>query len=323
MKKRDPVVEALNELAEVRRGAVGEDSARRIGGFLGNRSNLVVAKAAKVAGELGIEGLIPSLVAAFERLMADPAKPDKGCAAATAIVEALYAMDYDQSDVYLRGIRHVQMEGSFGPPVDAAAQLRGDCALGLMRTRHPNALFEVVRLLADKEPEARIGAARALGMAGETGELVLLLKTLTGDRELEVLAACFSGLLASRTERSVALVASYLDGGDPATVEAAARALSASRMPRAVAALREKWARTAQAPLRQMLLAALAAAREDSALEFLLGLAAEGDERVAAEAIGALGAYRDDQRVRKLLEEAVERRGDAGLMGRFRVEFGR
>ena len=190
MKRRDPVVEALDTLAELRRG--GEDSTRRIGEFLWNRSNLVVAKAAKVAGELRIEALVPNLAAAFERLMADPAKLDKGCAAATAIVEALYVMDYDQSDVYLRGGRHVQMEGSFGPPVDAAAQLRGDCALGLVRTRHPDALFEVVRLLADKEPQARIGAARALGLAGETGELVLLLKTLTGDRELDVVATTVS-----------------------------------------------------------------------------------------------------------------------------------
>ena len=322
MKRRDPVVEALNELAELRRGEVSEASARRIGEFLGNRSNLVVAKAAKAVGELRIEELVPNLVAAFERLMVDPAKLDKGCAAATAIVEALYAMDYDQSDVYLRGARHVQMEASFGPPVDAAAQLRGDCALGLVRTRHPDALFEVVRLLADKEPQARIGAARALGLAGETGELVLLLKTLTGDRELDVLAECFSGLLASRTERSVALVASYLDGGDPATVEAAALALGASRTPQAVAALREKWARPAQAPLRKVLLAALAAAREDSALEFLLGLAAEAETHVVTEAIAALRAYRNDRRVRALLEETLERRGEAGLMDAFRGEFG-
>ena len=315
------MVEALDTLAELRRG--GEDSTRRIGEFLWNRSNLVVAKAAKVAGELRIEALVPNLAAAFERLMADPAKLDKGCAAATAIVEALYVMDYDQSDVYLRGGRHVQMEGSFGPPVDAAAQLRGDCALGLVRTRHPDALFEVVRLLADKEPQARIGAARALGLAGETGELVLLLKTLTGDRELDVVAECLSGLLASRTERSVALVAGYLDGGDPATVEAAALALGASRMPQAIAALREKWARTAQAPLRKVLLAALAAAREDSALEFLLGLAAEGDARTVTEAIAALRAYRNDQRVRAMLGETLERRGDAGLLDRFQAEFGR
>jgi hypothetical protein len=119
----------------------------------------------------------------------------------------------------------------------------------------------------------------------------------------------------------VALVASYLDGGDPATVEAAALALGASRMPQAVAALREKWARTAQAPLRKVLLAALAA-REDSALEFLLGLAAEAETHVVTEAIAALRAYRNDRRVRALIEETLERRGEAGLMEAFRGEFG-
>jgi hypothetical protein len=94
-------------------------------------------------------------------------------------------------------------------------------------------------------------------------------------------------------------------------------------MPQAIAALREKWARTAQAPLRKVLLAALAAAREDSALEFLLGLAAEGDARTVTEAIAALRAYRNDKRVRAMLGETLERRGDAGLLDRFQAEFGR
>jgi len=299
MKKRDPVLDALNALSDLRHTSGAGAFACQP--YLANRSNLVVAKAAKLAGDLRIADLVPTLAATFHRLMADPAKLDKGCAALTAIVEALYALDYEDSDVYLAGARHVQMEGSFGPPVDAAAQLRGDCALGLMRTRHPDALFEVVRLLADKEPPARIGAARALGLAGETGELVLLLKTLSGDREPDVLAECFSGMLASRTERSVAFVASYLDDEDPVVVESAALALGASRLAQAVATLRDKFARTVQAPLRQVLLAALASARDDAALSFLRSLVAGADSRIAAEAVAALQPYRNDPRIRALL----------------------
>ena len=321
MRKRDPVEDALNALSELRRGPISEPSARQIGTFLGNRSNLVVAKAAKIAGELRIVELVPDLAAAYRRLMVNPAKLDKGCAAVTAIVEALYAMDYDEPGVYLQGARHIQMEPSFGPPVDAAAQLRGDCALGLVRTRHPDALFEVARLLADKEPRARMGAARALGLAGETGELLLLSKVLAGDSEPDVLAECFSGMLASGTERSVSFVASYLDHEDQAIVEAAAFALGASRVPQAVGALRERWERAVQAPLRKALLFALATARQDSALEFLLSLVAGADARIALEAIAALAAYRNDERVRTLLEETVERRGDVQLMGAFHAEF--
>jgi HEAT repeat protein len=233
-------------------------------------------------------------------------------------------MDYESADVYLKGVRHIQLEASFGPPVDAAAQLRGDSALGLVRTRHPDALFEVVRLLADKEPRVRMGAARALGsVVGETGELLLLLKALSGDGEPDVLAECFSGMLASGTDRSLSFVASYLDHEDEAIAEAAALSLGASRLPRAIDALREKWDRTVQGSVRKTLLLALATARQDAAFEFLLSLVASGDPRIAVDVIQALGAYRNDERTRKSLEEAVERRGDRRLTDAFHAEFHR
>ncbi len=309
MRRRDPTEEALNSLSELRR----QPDSGRLRAFLGNRSNLVVAKAAKIAGDLRIAELVPDLAAAFHRLMADAAKLDKGCAGTSAIVAALYAMDYDSADVYLKGVRHIQMESAYGPPVDAAAQLRGDSALGLVGTRHPDALFEVVRLLADKEPRARMGAARAIGsLAGETGELLLLLKVLAGDSEPDVLGECFSGLLACGSERSLRLVCAYLDDEDQAIAEAAILALGASRLPGAIDALREKWGRTVHGPIRKTLLLALATARQDSALDFLVSLVAEGDARVASEVTAALRAYRNDERMRKALEEALEKRGAAG-----------
>jgi HEAT repeat protein len=309
MRRRDPTEEALNSLSELRR----QPDSEQLRAFLSDRSNLVVAKAAKIAGDLRIAELVPDLAAAFHRLMANPAKLDKGCAGTSAIVAALYAMDYDSADVYLKGVRHIQMEPSFGPPADAAAQLRGDSALGLVRTIHPDALFEVVRLLADKEPRARMGAARAIGsVAGETGELLLLLKVLAGDSEPDVLGECFAGMLASGAGRSLSLVRAYLDYEDQAIAEAAILALGASRLPGAIDALREKWGRTAHGPIRKTLLLALATARQDSALEFLLSLVADGDSRVSSEVVAALRAYRNDERVRKALEEALEKRRTAG-----------
>jgi HEAT repeat protein len=309
MRRRDPTEDALNSLSELRR----QPDFEQLRAFLSNRSNLVAAKAAKIAGDLGIAELVPDLAATFHRLMANPSKLDKGCAAVTAIVAALYSMDYDSADVYLQGVRHVQMEASYGPPVDAAAQLRGDSALGLVRTRHPDALFEVVRLLADKEPRARMGAARAIGsVAGETGELLLLLKALAGDSEPDVLGECFSGMLASGSERSLSFVRGHLDHEDQAIAEAAILALGASRLPGAIDALREKWGRTAHGAIRKTLLLALATARQDSALEFLLSLVAEGDARVASEVTTALRTYRNEERVRKALEEALEKRGAGG-----------
>lgn len=299
MKRRDPVEETLDALSELRRNPDPE----QLRNLLAHRSNLVVAKAAQIAGELRAAELIPDLVAAFDRLMAIPARLDKGCAAVTAIAGALYAMDYDGADVYRKGVRHVQMEPSYGLPVDAAAQLRADSALGLVRTLHPDALFEVVRLLADKEPRVRMGAARAIGsVAVETAELLLMLKVLTGDEEADVMGECFSGMLASGTERSLAFVAAYIDNQDQSIAEAAILALGATRMPGAIDALRDKWTRTAQGSVRKVLLLALATSRQDSALDFLLSLARGDDSRIAREVATALRTYRNDERVRKALD---------------------
>src|ERR1051325_3831837 len=64
------------------------------------------------------------------RWMQQPAKLDKACAATTQIVNALYELDYVEPEVFLQGIHHVQMEGSFGPPVDAAACQTGQSLRG-------------------------------------------------------------------------------------------------------------------------------------------------------------------------------------------------
>ena len=46
----------------------------------------------------------------------------------------------------------MQKEGSFGPPVDVAAELRGVCALGLVKIGYGDVLVELTDLLADVEP---------------------------------------------------------------------------------------------------------------------------------------------------------------------------
>ncbi|HZU27956.1 MAG TPA: HEAT repeat domain-containing protein [Bryobacteraceae bacterium] len=323
MKRADPVEHALNSLADLRRTPETAEHVTQLRAFLRNRSNLVVAKAAKLAGELRADDLIPDLVAAFGRFMADPARLDKRCAALTEIVAALYAMDYiDAADVYLRGIRHVQMEGSWGPPVDAAVQLRAHSAAGLIRTRDPDAVFEVVNLLADSESGARAGAARALAcVGGDSGALLLRLKVLTGDEHPDVIAECFTGLLRADPERSVPFVARYLDDADNAIAEAAALALASTRSPAAVERLKEKWARTSRGPMRGTLLLALATAREESAMEFLLELIRDETAHVAVEVINALRVCRDDERARDAVRRAVEQRAAPEVTEAFHSVF--
>jgi HEAT repeat protein len=321
MKRSDPIETALSTLSELRQQPDSPQRRQQLQNVLGSRSNLVVAKAAKLAGEFRIVELIPDLVAAFHRLMSSPMKLDKGCAAVTEIVRALYAMDYESPDVYLKGVRHIQLEPAFQGPVDTAAQLRGASALGLVRTRHPDALFEVSRLLVDKEPRVRMDAARALGsVVGDAAELLLCLKVLTGDREPDVLEECFSGILESDNERSLSFVGGY-DDENEAIAEAAVIALGASRRPRAIDVLKEKWGRTVRISLRKTLLLAFATARQESAVDFLLSLLAGEDNQLGVDVITALRIYRDDERVRNAVEAIVSRSGDPRLIDALRAEF--
>jgi len=323
MKKPDPVEQVLDRLGSLRSGAESSaTSTPELKAFLKNKSNLVVAKAAKIAGELHATDLIDDLVSAFHRFMVNPQKLDKSCAATTEIAATLYQMDYVEPEIYLLGIHHVQMEGSFGPPVDAAAKLRAYSALGLARTRHPQILEEIVRLLVDPWPQARIGGVRALASnGGHAGALLLRLKVLTGEDELDVLSECFSGLLACAPDSSLPLVATYIDSEDHAVAEAALLAIGSSRIPGALALLQERWERSTLSPLRSALLLAIAMVRSEAAIEFLISLLPDSNLQTAKDIITALAIFRNNSKVRLEVEQAVSARNDNTLREAFRRAF--
>ena len=66
---------------------------RQLAKALGDRSNHLVGKAAKIAGELGFDELTAELTAAFDRFMVDPAGTDKGCVAKSAILKTLVDLE--------------------------------------------------------------------------------------------------------------------------------------------------------------------------------------------------------------------------------------
>jgi HEAT repeat protein len=322
LKKPDPVEQALDRLTVLKNEAAGPAVAAELKAFLKNRSNLVVARAAKIAGQARATELLSELMAAFDRFMANPSKLDKGCAATTEIVGALYELDHVEPEIYLIGIHHVQMEGSFGPPVDAAAKLRAISALALARTRHPAALDEIVPLLVDEWPEARIGAIRAMAVNGGTaGALLIKLKILTGEREPDVLAECFSGLMAAAPEKSLPLVAGFIDSKDIAVAEAALLALGSSRLPAALDLLKARCERTVGDPLRKTVLLAIAMIRSDAAIEFLLARLGECTPAMAKDVVSALALFRNNERVRGLAESVVARRNEKNVTEIFRQEF--
>ncbi len=322
MSKADPIEQALNAIGELRVANPSEQVIQQLRAYLKYKSNLVVAKAAKVVGELHLSGLVSDLVMAFNRLMVYPAKLDKRCAAITEIVSALYELDYTDPDVYLQGIRHVQKEASFGPPVDMASTLRGRSAQGLLRTRYPDAIAIVIDLLVDPEPPARLGAIRALALnGGEVGPLLLRLKVLAGDQDTEIAGECFSGLLSAAPGASLPFVARYIDSEDDVIAEAAIWALGQWRQSAALPILQEKWERTIDRSLRKTLIAALAASRLQESFDYLCSLLRTTDVRTAGDIIAALADYASSESLRQAVADVVEERREPRLTELFQQHF--
>ena len=311
--RKDPLEHELAKVRAIRIAPEGHVPERDLAPFLEHKSNHVVAAAAEAIRELEATELEPNLIAAFTRLMKNPADRDPGCKALIAIASALATMGSHASEAYLAGIKHVQREGSYGPPVDVAAELRGLCARGLVRMSHPDALLHTVAVLSDKEIPARVGAARALGDSGSAAaELVLRLKVLQGD-SAETMAECFSALLSIEPRRSVDFVGGYLQGRSDEVVESAALALGESRLAAAFTPLKEAYEGHVSRPLRKTFLLAMAMLRKDEALEFILRCLEQEPENPASDALSALTLYRADTAVMQRAREIVGKRESALL----------
>jgi HEAT repeat protein len=314
--------DCLEALSQLRKDPSAPAARAEIGQYLAHKSNAVVAKAAKMVGDFELQDLRPHLIEAFHRFMKDPATTDRGCAAKTALVRALEAMAAPEEAIYLAGIRHIQMEGSYGPPIDTAAALRSASAMALVHMHHPDAVLHIVTLLVDREADARIGAVRALAWS-ERPEVVplLRLKVLAGDESVDVIAECFTALLAVSPARSLEFVAGYLDSSAAAVAETAALALGQSRDAAALDVLKTRCAAAGES-LRRALFAGLALAREDGAFEFLFSLVETAPEKIAAQALSALAIYRHDDRIRSRVALLVAGRQGILLRQVLAAEFG-
>lgn len=316
MAKSRKLEETLASLNQIRPDpASGTATLRQV---LNGKYPIAVAQAARIVGEAAIGELTLDLVAAFDRYMANP-NADQGCLAKHSIAEALYRIESRNEDLFLRGIRHIQMESVWGGKDDTAAALRGVCALGLVRMNYPDVMSELADLLADAKPEARGAAAQAIGYSENLqGVPLLRLRVQVGD-VLPVLSDCFVALLKLAPTPSLPLVKTFLYARrefaeDTETAEVAALALGESRLPAAFAVLQPWWQQIKTAELRQTALLSIAMLRRDVALTFLLSLVAEGKLQDAKEAIVALNLYRHDEGLRQRLRGAIDQRGEISLL---------
>jgi HEAT repeat protein len=279
---------------------------------LSDRVNVVVAKAAKIAGEKQFRELIPDLLRAFDRLLENAAERDPQCWGKNAIAAALKNLDHAESATFLRGIRHVQMEASFGRPVDTAETLRGTCLLALVACtdlERDDALRCFVDALTEKSQTIRAEAVRALRqMEGIEAALVLRLKARIGDEEPQIAGQVFDALLEIEDEGAIPLVAEYLDMPNGVLREEAALALGSCRLPRACRILQEGYARTRDPQFREVLLRAISLTRQQPAINWLLGLVRTARKRDAVDALHALALHKGSEEIRRDVQSAVRGR---------------
>src|SRR5438067_9944158 len=201
-RKIEQEIERLNELRQAPR----EAAAAGLRKALGDRVNLVAAKAAKLAAEMEMRELAPDLVRAFDRLFERAAERDPQCWGKNAIAKALVDLDYRESAPFVHGMRHVQMEASFGPPVDTATTLRGICLLALAPcpdlTRQ-EVMRYLVDGLTDEAHTVRVEAVRGLEVMEGESALLLRLKARLGDKEAAVMGQVFDSLLRLEGSRAI------------------------------------------------------------------------------------------------------------------------
>jgi HEAT repeat protein len=313
-----------DRLAEVASLSTEPDTAevrKQLRKHLASKTSLIVAKTADFVAHLESHDFETDLVAAFHRFMVDPVKTDKGCAAKIAVVKALLAADSDDEDLFRLGVRHSQLEPTWGGRADTAAPLRALCGLGLVQVGSSEAMNELAALLADKEADARIGAAGALGHCGQTAAPLLRYKVLTGDEEPAVIAECLTALMSISSSASFEFIARFVDPKYPMLYEHAALALAESRLPGIFELLREKWTATFDREFKQTLLLPIALTRSDEARDFLISVLETGELAMSTAAIAAFGIYRDDASLHKRAEEAIDGPNKMVLLAALRRVF--
>jgi hypothetical protein len=189
MAGRESLDDKLAAIRALRGHALTDEQVAGLRKRIGDRSNLVVAAAAAIAGEDTLVELAKDLEAAFDRFLVNPFKDDKLCRAKIAVVQALDRMEHQEPDVFLRAARHVQFEPVWGGTEDTAPPLRAAAVVALARVEGSGSLPLLVDALADPAKDVRVAAATALGAVGTEGAgLVLRLKVRVGDSDPDVLS---------------------------------------------------------------------------------------------------------------------------------------
>lgn len=315
MNASDPTSGKLHELSKLRDDLGASEAKTQLKSALADGSNRIVERAAELIAEAEDASLTPDLVKAYRRLKRNPLKKDPGCLAKKAIVKTLIQVGHTDPEFFRDGIVYEQVEPYRGGQIDTAAEIRGDCAIGLV---HCVPVLELLnhcaKLLADEYPEARMGAAQALGALGQPGSGPLLrLKLLSGNETPAVHGECCAALLKIDPLEGLDFVRPFLASHDPDQCVQTALAVGESKLPGAFDLLRNTWGRRSELNVRESLLLCLGLLRTTESQEFLLSLIDVRDLRTAADAINALKLNGEQGEIHQRTEAAVEKTGSDEL----------
>jgi len=257
---------------------------------LAHRNNYIVGKAADIARELRRTELIPELLAAYDRFFTDPIKTDPQCWAKNALSRALSELECGDPEVFLRGLRHIQLEPIWGGQSDTAGTLRSTCAHALVACRglpERELLTYLIELFRDREKTVRVEAARAMESVGsQSAALLLRLRATLASDDPEVLAACFSGVLAIEGVSAIPWAEGYLAAGDEVAAEASL-AIAGTHSLEGFAVLQARFQGVRDPWFCPVLLSAMALTRQQAAYDFLFELirSASGHAEAALQAL--------------------------------------
>jgi HEAT repeat protein len=274
---------------------------------LASKNNFIAAKAADLVRQLNLRDLTSDLLTAFGRFFENPEKSDPQCWAKNAISRALAAFEFQEPEVFLRGMRYIQLEAVWGGRSDTAGTLRATCAFALVQCRNvanDDLLRYLVDLFADKDNAVRAEVVRAIEqVATPSASLLLRLRAALGGDEPEVLGACYSGILRLEGISAIPWVSSFLPAGNDAAAEAAL-AIAGTHSAEGFDALRQSLGDSHNPWFRSVLLSAIALTRQDAAMEFLLDLV-KSESLDAEHALEALVRSLPSQELIERLEHVV------------------
>ena len=134
--------------------------------------------------------------------------------------------------------------------------------------------------------------------------LLLRLKARLGDRRPAVTGHVFDAILNLERDRGLLFVTEFLKSADVEVRDEAALAMGSSRQPKAVQTLIAMWTETFDREFRSVLLRAISASREESALDFLLNLVKEGSSLQVSAALDALALHADSPEIQSRIDQA-------------------